>query len=207
MTVVRLPSSKLLLHSPIACSRELSERVAALGSPEFLIAPNRFHHIYVQDWQAAYPHCRLHVAPGLEQKRPDLAVTGVLDEHPLPDWSDVVDQALVKGFPLSNEVVFFHKPSRTLIASDLAFNVGSTSPAITRLAFRMAGAYGRLSTTLLERLLVRDRAAFRRSLERILRWPISRVIVAHGTVLEIGGQEALAKAYDWVLGTGGKPAV
>ncbi|MGH9203992.1 MAG: DUF4336 domain-containing protein, partial [Vicinamibacterales bacterium] len=32
MTIVRLPSSQLLLHSPIACSRELIERLAVLGS-------------------------------------------------------------------------------------------------------------------------------------------------------------------------------
>jgi hypothetical protein len=53
--------------------------------------------------------------------------------------------------------------------------------------------------TYLERLLVRDRAAARRSLERILAWDFERVVVAHGAVLESGGREALRAAYTWLL--------
>lgn len=199
MTVVRLPGSRLLLHSPVSRSRELADQVDRLGSPTFLVAPNRFHHLFVHEWQASSPNARLYVAPGVDTKRPDLAVAGVLGQSPPPDWSGVLDQVLVEGFPLANEVVFFHKPSGTLIASDLAFNIRESSPALTRLAFRLAGAYGRLSSTLLERLLVRDRAAFRRSLDRILLWPFSRVVVAHGAVIEAGGRAALADAYAWLL--------
>jgi hypothetical protein len=200
MTVVRLPGSKLLLHSPISHTPELAARVEALGSPAILIAPNRFHHLHVRDWQAAYPASRLYVAPGVEKKRPDLIVAGVLGESPLPDGADVLDQALIDGYPIANEVVFFHRPSSTLIASDLVFNVGASSPALTRIAFRSMGAYGRPSFTVFERLLIRDRAAFRRSLERILSWPISRMILAHGSVVEREAHAALADAHSWALG-------
>lgn len=200
MTIVRLPDARLLLHSPISCSRELTEQVEDLGTPMFLVAPNRFHHLYVHDWQRAYPGCGLHVAPGLDTKRPDLGIGGVLSESPPSDWSDVLDQALVSGSPVANEVVFFHRPSCTLIAADLLFNIGASSPALTRIAFRLTRAYGRPSSTLLERLLIRDRVAFRRSLERILCWPISRIVVAHGEVVESGGRAALRDAYAWLLG-------
>lgn len=204
MTVVRLSGSRLWLHSPLSRSPELAAELEALGSVELLVAPNRFHHLFVGEWQASHPNARLWVAPGLEAKRRDLAIAGVLGDAPPADWAGSLDQVALRGFPVSNEVVFFHSPSATLIASDLAFNVGPSSPARTRLAFRVAGAYGRLSTTLVERLLVRDRAAFRRSLERILEWPFSRVIVAHGSVLEEDGRAALALAYAWVLGSGVK---
>jgi hypothetical protein len=133
-------------------------------------------------------------------KRADLTIAGVLADEPEPGWKDAVDQVLVGGFPFANEVIFFHRPSATLIATDLAFNVGSSSPPLTRLVFRLAGAYGRLSPTLLERLLVRDRRAFRQSLERILEWPFDRVVVAHGNVCERGGREELVRGYSWVLG-------
>jgi len=199
MTIIRLPGSQLVLHSPIARSHEIAEQVEQLGSPAFLIAPNRFHHLYVSDWREAYPTTRLYVAPGLEKKRPDLAITGVLGEKPIPGWSEVMDHALLAGAPAVNEVVFFHKPSKTLIASDLAFNIDAGSPMLTRLAFRLMGAYGCLSTTLLERVMIRDRAAFRDSLARILRWPIARVIVAHGSVVEREGRAALERAYSWLL--------
>jgi hypothetical protein len=144
----------------------------------------------------------VYVAPGLERKRPDLKVAATLTDQPEPGWSGAIDQVLVGGYPLANEVVFFHRASGTLVASDLAFNIGACSPPLTRAAFRLAGAYGRLAPTLLERLFVRDRRAFARSLGRILEWPFERVVVAHGRVSEHGGREELARGYSWILGHG-----
>jgi hypothetical protein len=202
MTIVRLPGSKPLLHSPIAPSDELLREVAEIGPVTHLVAPNKFHHLFVGEWQRAFPESSLYVAPGLDRKRADLDITGVLTDEPESGWEGVIDQVVLDGFPFANEVVFFHRPSATLIASDLAFNVGPTSPLLTRLAFRLGGAYGRLSPTMLERILVRDRAAFRRSLVRVLDWPFDRVVVAHGEVSETGGREELIRSFEWVLGGG-----
>lgn len=200
MTVVRLPGSELWLHSPLAATAELVRAVGALGRVAYLVAPNRFHHLFVGEWQQAFPDAATWVAPGLESKRADLSVTGVLGDEPEPGWAGALDQVRLQGLPLVNEVVFFHRPSATLIASDLAFNIGASSPWGTRLAFRLAGTFGRLSPTLLERLLVRDRAAFRGSLARILEWPFERVVVAHGDVREHDAREELLRGYAWVLG-------
>lgn len=199
MTIVRLPQGKLLLHSPVSATPDLVREVGTLGSVDYLIAPNRFHHLYVAEWAAACPEARAFLAPGLAEKRPDLASSMQLTDDPDPGWAGSLDQILVEGLPLMNEVVFFHRPSRTLIATDLAFNVGSSFPLATRIAFRMARAYGRLSPTLLERIFAKDRPAFRRSLERILEWPFERVVVSHGEVSETGGREELIRGYAWLL--------
>jgi len=199
MTVVRLPGPRLLLHSPIAASPELVREVTRLGPVAYLVAPNRFHHLFVGQWQQACPEASVFVAPGLEQKRSDLKISGVLTDTPEPGWADTLDQVLLGGFPLANEVVFFHRPSATLIATDLAFNIGSSSPWLTRLVFRVGGAYGRLAPTLLERLFVRDRTAFRHSLESILEWPFDRVVVAHGELSAEGGRAELTRGYQWIL--------
>ena len=202
MTILRLPDGKLLLHSPIAATAELVRDVEGIGPIAYIVAPNRLHHLFVADWQRACPEASLYVAPGLDSKRADLEIAGVLTDEPEAGWKDVVDQVLIRGTPFVNEVVFFHRPSATLIATDLAFNVGASSPPLTRLFFRLGGTLGRLSPTLLERILVRDRATFRGSLERILEWPFERVVVAHGEVSEHGGREELVRGYSWVLGTG-----
>ena len=47
--------------------------------------------------------------------------------------------------------------------------------------------------------LIKDRAAARASLERILAWDFDRIIVAHGDVLESGGHEILRRGYAWLL--------
>ena len=199
MTIVRLPGKRLFVHSPIALTEELARAVGELGDVAFLVAPNLFHHLFLGDWHQAFPDASLYVAPGLTRKRTDLEVAGVLGDQAEPAWADAIDQVAVQGLPFTNEVVFFHRPSKTLIATDLAFNVGPSSPPLTRLAFRLSRAYGRLTPTFLERLLVRDQAALGASLDQILAWPFERVVVAHGTVSESGGREELVRGYSWLL--------
>lgn len=200
MTVVRLPAGGLLVHSPIAASPSLLSQVRALGPVARLVAPNRFHHLFVGEWRRAFPDASLELAPGLAAKRPDLQPAHVLGDGPGADPSGGLDQVLLAGIPMTNEVVFFHRASATLIGTDLAFHIGPESPPLTRAAFRAMGAYGCLGPTPLERLLVRDPAAFRGSLERILALPFERVVVAHGAVCETGGRAALERGYDWILG-------
>jgi len=45
---------------------------------------------------------------------------------------------------------------------------------------------------------IRDRAAARQSIERILRWDFERVIVSHGEVLDTGGRERVASAFAYL---------
>ena len=98
------------------------------------------------------------------------------------------------------EIVFFHRPSASLVIVNLAFNVGESSAPMTKLFFRMNRAYGRLAHIILERFLVRDRSAWRASLERILEWSFGRVIVARGDVCETGSRDELVRSYGWLLG-------
>ena len=199
MTLVRLPGDRLLLHSPIAASETLLRDVESLGEVAYLVAPNRFHHLYVSDWQKAFPDAAVFTAPGLEKKRPDFGATRALSSEPPSEWAGLLDQVAMQGFSLLNEIVFFHAPSKTLLATDLAFNIGPHSAPATRFAFRMMGAYGKLTPTFLEWLFVRDRAAFCAGLERILEWPFERVIVAHGDISESGGRQQLIDNYGWIL--------
>lgn len=199
MTIVRLSTGALLLHSPIQPSPALVSAVEALGPVAAIIAPNRFHHLFAGAWQAGRPDVPLFAAPGLETKRPDLPIAGPLGDRPEPIWQDDLDQVPIRGLPLLNEVVFFHRATRTLIASDLAFHIGPGHPLATRLFIRITGTEGGLAPTLFERLLVRDRRSARESLRRVLEWPFERVVVAHGTVLESGGRAALARGYAWLL--------
>lgn len=198
MTVVRLPSSGLVLHSPVAPTDELCRAVRALGTVHYLIAPNLYHHLFAGDWLQRFPDAQLYATPGLERKRPDLSITASLGSDTNEEWAAVLDQTSLVGMPALNESVFFHRPSRTLIATDLAFNIGASDPLLTRAAFWLLGAHGKLAPTLLERFQVKDRDGFRDALEQVLAWPFERVIVAHGAVVERGGKTQLADGYAWL---------
>jgi len=199
MTVMRLDGGGLLLHSPVALDPELRAQLDAIGRVCFAVAPNRVHHLYAGDVAKAYPGTRLWVAPGLERKRPDLVFEAVLEDEAPEAWRGEVDQVFFRGRPYENEVAFFHRPSRTLILCDLAFNFGPRAALPTRLLMKLLRSYGHLAPSKLDPLLIRDRRAARDSLERILAWDFDRIIVAHGDVLESGGHEILRQGYSWLL--------
>jgi hypothetical protein len=199
MSVIRLAEGSLLLHSPVEIDAALRRELDAVGRVRFAVAPNRVHHLYAGRVAEAYPEARLWVAPGLERKRPDLVFDGVLGDDAPAEWKGQLDQVFFRGRPYENEVVFFHRASRTLILCDLAFNFGPRSAAPTRLLMRLLRSYGRFGPSKLDPLLIRDRRAARESLERILGWDFDRVVVAHGDVLESGGREALREGYSWLL--------
>jgi hypothetical protein len=199
MVVIALEDGSLLLHSPIHPDPDLREELDALGPVRFAVAPNRFHHLFMADFVSAYPALQCFCAPGLERKRSDIAWDGILGDQAPEAWAGQLDQILFRGFPLANEVLFFHRSSRTLLAADLVYNVGAEAAALTRLFFRLLGGYGRFGPTRIERLMIRDRAAARASLERILEWDFERVILAHGELLDRGGPAALRAGYAWLL--------
>jgi hypothetical protein len=204
MTVIRLEDGSLLLHSPVALEPELCRQLDSLGAVRFVVAPNRFHHLYAGEVARQYPEARLWVAPGVERKRPDLVIAGVLEDEAPTGWKGQLDQVFFRGRPFENEVVFQHRPSRTLILCDLAFNFGPRTHPVTRLLARLIGSHGRFGPSRLDPLLIRDRPAARASLERILAWNFDRVVVAHGEVLESGGREALRAGYAWLLAEPGR---
>ena len=109
-----------------------------------------------------------------------------------------LEQAFFRGRPYENEVAFFHPATRTLILCDLAFNFGPRDAWPTRVLMSLLRSYGKLGPSKLDPLLIRDRAAARASLDRILAWDFDRVIVAHGDVQESGGYALMRDGYAWL---------
>lgn len=195
MTVVRLPDSTLWLHSPIAYSEPLVDELAQLGALAHIVAPNCLHDTYLSGWIAACPRVTFHAAQGFSQFRPDLKFTDFIADTPLPAWDEVFDQHLVRGAPRVNEVVFLHRASRTLILTDLAFNLGPEMPFLSRVLVTLNGCYCQFGPSNLFRTTIKDRAAFRASINHILRWDFDRIILSHGENVEHGGREMLRQAF------------
>ncbi|MFW6067166.1 MAG: DUF4336 domain-containing protein [Myxococcota bacterium] len=197
MTVVRLEGGGLWVCSPVRLDEETRAAVEALGPVRCIVAPNRFHHLFLDPWLRAYPEAERWAAPGLPAKRSDLDFTATLDDEPPPSWRGTLDQHHVGGMPAMDEVVFFHAASRTLVVTDLLFHKRSAQ-GLQKLFWRANGCYGRLAPSRVLRLLIRERHDLRLSVDRILEWDFDRVVVAHGDVLESGGREAVRAGFAWL---------
>lgn len=202
MTVVRLDGGGLWLHSPLRLTEDLVAQVSALGPVQHLVAPNCLHHLFIGAWQRRFPDARMHGAPGLAAKRPDLTFDATLGEAATtaPAWGDDIDHLAIQGAPRLNESVFLHRPSRTLLVTDFAFNLTHPQGLAGRLVFSLMGVSGRVAQSRAWRLFTRDRQAARRSVERLLAWDFDRLVPAHGEIVPTGAVPLLERATTWMRG-------
>lgn len=194
-SLVRLGDGSLFAHSPGPASDRDFEQIAELGRVAHVVAPNLFHHFSVRDWMARCGGAVLHAPPGFERKLPDLTFEPLGDAAPSA-WAQDLDQVAVAGAPRMNEIVFCHRASRTLMLTDLCFNMRHSDSLVTRLFMRLMGGYGHFGPSRLARfVMMQDKAAVKASVERILALDFDRVTVTHGEVLETGGKQALREAF------------
>lgn len=192
MTVVRT-GDDLVLHSPVAPDDALRHALADLGRVRWVIGPNKLHHLYLGPWMA--DGAAGWAGPGLRAKRADLAFAGTI--APDAPWAATLRPHALTCIPFSEESVFLHAPSRTLVVSDLVFNLGADAPWSTRALMWAGGGYPGVCCSILEKVLM-TRAAARADLQRILAWDFDRIVLAHGDVVEEGGRDALRQAYAWL---------
>jgi hypothetical protein len=54
-------------------------------------------------------------SPGLAKRRPQLRMTAELTDTPPQGWASSIDQVIVRGSLLMDEVLFFHRQSETCL--------------------------------------------------------------------------------------------
>ena len=195
MTVIRLGDGSLFLHSPIPLTKQLQGRLEVLGPVRYVVSPNKFHHLFMGDYPRAYPNVRLYASPGLVEKRLDLRFQDILKNFPEPEWKNDLDQTIFSASWLMEEVIFFHRLSRTLILTDFCFHVPAQASLIFKMIGKMAGVYKKFGPAPFLKWTTKDRISVRRSLEKILTWDFDRILIAHGPGIETNGKEIFQKVF------------
>ncbi|HET7325368.1 MAG TPA: hypothetical protein VFJ06_13660 [Halococcus sp.] len=199
MVVVRLPNGDLFVNSPARLTRERIEVLETLGTVRYVTPSSKLHgHSYMEDYKRGFPDVELFAAPGLGRRRTDLSFDGLLGSVPDPRWAAVIDQTAFLGHWWLTEIEFFHRPSKTLILGDICYNIGPDAPLKTRLAARLVGMYGEMTVPLDIRHTMKNEAAARRSVERLLDWEFERVVVGHGQITDHNAKCRIRAAFDWL---------
>jgi hypothetical protein len=201
MAVIRLSGGGLFVWSPVALSDALTSDVHALGEVQFLVAPNLLHHLFIGPWMEAYPRARAFAAPGLSRRRKDLRFAGELTDSPEAGWAADIDQVRVGGSFAMTEIVFFHRASRCAIFADLIENLPSDwfrgwRGVLARLDGVTATDPGAPREWRMS--FIRRRTA-RAAIDRILAWPIERVVIAHGEPAATQGAMFVRRAFSWLI--------
>lgn len=206
MTVIRLRSGGLFVHSPTELTPELKHQIDSLGPVEHLVSPNRIHYWWIGQWGEAYPTAVKWASPEVEEAIQSLdwkfdRKLANTDSFP---WDEEIRQLRVTGSRFLEEYVFFHEASKTLILADLIENfeldrvpsrwerfllscAGNTDPdgkLPIDLRFSYFGRHDQLSE----------------AINTMITWQPRRVIVAHGRWYSQDGVNELKRAFRWVKG-------
>lgn len=198
-TLLQLADGGLLMISPLALDDALAARVEALGPVRHLVAPNTLHHLFLGEAAARWPAAQVHVPRGLP---PKLAKQGrALPAHTLLSGALPTDVSAfaLEGAPTLDEHIFFHVASRTLVVTDLVFHVLAPEGPLSGLILRAVGAHRKLAQSRALRVLVRDRKAAQRTLEQVLALDFTRLVMAHGAVVERDAKAQLREALHHLL--------
>ncbi len=202
--VARLADGGLWVWSPIALSDELRAEVDRRGPVAHLVSPNKLHHLFLAQWKAAYPAAKQWGLQSTIDRFPALTFAGALGDEPPAEWGADFDQAWFRGSFMMDEVVFFHRPSRTAIFADLieAFDEGFLRQNWSWWRRPLARLDGIVATNPGAprewRLSFTDRRAARAARAKVLGWTCDRAIVAHGDWRRSGGQAFVRRALSWL---------
>lgn len=184
MTVVRLSTGELLLHSVIALSEPTMRELLALGDVAYAVMPNAGHRLDAPAYRARFPRLRFFTpAGGIDDARvavPDVEPIGAMPPDPaarfetLDGIKNAAEAAMIVRSSDGTTVVLCDTvhhmdPKRDLVGWVMTTMMGSVGPAHVSRAVK--------------HWYVTDAAAFRAHLERLARTPdLVRFIVNHEKV-------------------------
>ena len=205
MTILRLATGQLMLISPTSPDDALCEQVQALGVVAHLISPNAIHYVHIAAWKARFPDSVAWASPGVRERAASQGIQVSFDadlaDAPDAAWAAQVDQLIMRGSRALQEVVFLHRPSRTLVLTDLieSFEPARLHKRRWRVACCLAGTLDPDGKAPLDMRLsfLGGRAQARACAERMIAWAPERVIVAHGRCFLQEGQRELRRAFRW----------
>lgn len=207
MTVVRLGSGELLLHSPTRHTAGLQRGLEAIGPIRHLVAPNSVHWMFVKGWQDALPDATTYAAPGLRRRgqvrRSGLRIDHDLSSRPPAGWGGEIEQAVVPGGGGFREVAMFHRPSGTLMMTDLVQNFEPRKlPWLLRPIARLLGnvAPGSRAPAHLRAVMIFRHGDAGEAARRIVGWAPERIVVTHGRPIEHDAAGRLRRSLAWLTG-------
>lgn len=200
MALARLSDASVWVWSPIALTDGLAKQVDAIGAVRHIVSPNKLHHLFLQQWAERWPEARLYAPPGLARRKPELRFHAELDDEPSPSWQADIDQVVFRGSFAMEEVVFFHRPSRTAIIGDLIQRHSESEMSGWKgLAMRLDGLLGEHGSTPREwRASFLRRGPARSARSKVIGWKPERLLIAHGQCARTGATEIIAAALSWI---------
>lgn len=194
MTVMKLSDGSLAIHNAFQLKDEDYKKIEELGVVSSIIVPNVFHNSEAFVFKNRFPNAKVYAPKDMLEKVE--GCVGVLPIELFASQNPEVACIAIQGLRLLKEIVFVHKPSQTLVLTDLAFNLQKPLTGITKAFFKLNDAYQKFGPSRVFRyLFLKDKKAFKVSVQDIRAQKFDNIIVNHGDVIVGNGHTLFAQAF------------
>jgi hypothetical protein len=204
MVVVSLQDGTSWIWSPVALDDDLAKEVESTAGPvKHIVSPNKLHWIFMKDWQDRFPDARMYASPGLPDRKvaQTLKFYSTLTDNPDPAYSNDIDQTVFGEGSGMAEVIFFHRPSKTVIFTDSIQR--HDTKGFYGWLLKMDGMGGEKGSTPGEwrfLLWVTGRLPkARETVDHILNdWAPDKMVIPHGKCAETDAVEVIDQCFSWI---------
>lgn len=189
MTVVKNENNDLWVHSPININQDTVNQLQKMGNVHSIISPNLLHHLHLAKFIKYFPNIPVYGVDGIEKKQKDVSFQLL----PINLWGADIKSIRIEGMPSIKETVFFHQASKTLIVTDLVFNVSETM-GWSKVVWSAYGVNHKLKVSPLFKFLIKHKPKFNQSIQQLLQWDFENVILSHGNIILGNGKQQLESA-------------
>lgn len=187
MPLMQLPVTSTALRTSrgvilIAPGKKIAEQAGLLnqfGRVTDIVAPDLLHHLSIHKAQQIFPQATLWGVDGFRLKRPDVEWNKTLD---LRSWtfSDEITLIPINGIPRLNELAFFHQKTKTLVVTDLFFNLLGAKGIGAWIILGLFGTYRKFGISSFYLRAVQEMDAFKKSLRDIAALDFETIVMSHG---------------------------
>lgn len=189
--VINLGKGKIL-WSP--GSQLTGEQLSSLEGITDIVAPNLLHTGGVMQASQFFPQATVWGPKGVEKVKSHISWSGILTENHWP-YQEELPIISIYGMPALREVVAFHKKTKSIIVTDLCFNLVESRGLGAWFILNLFGTYKKFGISKLFVKYIKDKKAFQKSVEKIFEHDFEKIITSHGLNIESNGSRILMDAF------------
>ncbi|KAG8977461.1 hypothetical protein FRB90_008791, partial [Tulasnella sp. 427] len=183
---------------------ETLTKLREIGPVKYVVAPDVFHWLNLENFSRAFPDAKVIGVDGLEPKVPGVKWGGIYGKDPEGTEYGYESEISARYFSHfeNKDVAFFHHDSKTLVVADLIFNFPPTeqysksgqSPTSWIPLVSKIGPFSKLHG-LLTSSLAKDIKANAPDAKAVNEWDFDTIIPCHGNSLVGNGKAAWQAAW------------
>lgn len=140
------------------------------------IAPNGFHHFHLAHMKKLFPSASFY-GPKRAMRQSGVELLPLSD---LNNNKDHIKLISIHGHKTLAETCFYYEHSKTLIVTDIFFNLNHEMSLASAMWFKLFGVYHQVATSKLLQLTMNNKGQFYNSLNQLLDFPFETIILNHG---------------------------